>query len=159
MQVRFIFSDEVSASLELDPSETVASANQRLLVVANKTSSNAHWMFLGIPLHPNSVISDTALADGCTVNVFLRGTAAEGDSLPQFPSDYSSKTDQILLRILFAASFIIFAAASFARTKYPEAFTTFSTVALNSFWTLWAIALASNWRSLGDYFLLSFKKP
>lgn len=149
MQVRFIFSDEASATIELDPSETVGAANQRLLVAANKQSSNAHWMFLGTPLHPTSVISDTALTDGCTVNVFLRGNAADGDSLPQIPSDYSSKIDQILLRVLFVASFVIFASASFARTKYPEAFTTFSTVALNSFWSLWAIALASNWRSLG----------
>jgi len=149
MHLRFIFSDESSASLDVEPSSTVAAVTAELLTAAGKQGVAAHWLFLGAPVSPSLLICDTPLVDGCTVNVFLR-VGGEGERpFPQVPGDYSSKTDQFLLRTLFIASFIVFAGASFARTKYPESFTVFSNVALNIFWSLWALALAANWRSIG----------
>jgi len=148
MQIRFILSDESTATLQVLADETVAQVTKRLLESLNKTEVTAHWMYLGSSIPPNISIAQTPLSDGCTVNVFLRTGAADSRGPPQVPSDYSSKMDQFLLRTLFVASFILFASASFARQKYPEAFTVFTDIALNVFWSLWAIALAANWRSV-----------
>ena len=147
MQLRFICSDETTATLAVDPNESVEAVTQRLLTLLEKRNVTANWLFLGTPVNPTAIIADTSLIDGCTVNVFLRAVSAENHPLPQVPVDYAAKTDQLLLRVLFAASFVVFACASFARTKYPEAFTPFSTIALNVFWSLWAVCLAANWRS------------
>ena len=149
MQLRFICSDESTAILDVEASEKVEAVTIRLLATLEKRNVTANWLFLGSPLSPTATISDTPLIDGCTVNVFLRAFNGENRPTAQVPADYAAKTDQLLLRVFFVASFVVFACASFARSKYPEAFTPFSTVALNVFWSLWAVALAANWRS--DY--------
>ena len=148
MQLRFIFSDESSATLTVNADESVSEVSQRLLISLGKTDCTANWLFLGSPISQSSLIAETSLTDGCTVNVFLRpAVTASRDNLGS-PANYSSKLDQILLRVGFLASFIIFAGASYYRAMNPGSFTFFTNIALNGFWTLWAITLSANWRSL-----------
>ena len=134
MRIRFLFANESSETLEVDPSDSLQTTKSRFSSHIDP-SINCSFLYLGGVIDPSKPIRETALAEGSTVHVVVR---RQGVSAPSFPVslDYSV-SDRPLLIVGHIAALLILSAGTAIKRRAPENFDTFSTVLLYFFWGVW----------------------
>ena len=146
MQIRYLFVDETSGFVQVDPVEFVHDVQVKIRD-SQRDKCEFHdlvLLYAGTNLLEDIRMTDTRVKDGDTVTVVLKDRRRREHHPPDdIPTDYLGETDAKVLNFVYFVSFVIWSFSYVAYSNHPQYFDSFTIFMLKLFGLFWCFSFTS----------------